>query len=449
LRNTAAIRATGRAQPDSARCLDPIDAPETGRENRMVRLALLSCCAYLVVSIGRIGELVPQLAEAPLAKIAIGSALVGLFASYGERLRHPILSTRIGKLGACLLALSIISVLFSVWRSNSLVVIRDNALVLAVSYALIVKCATQWRDIEALLKALVIAAGALAIAALYGYAGGRAEARSMYDTNDLAFILVAVLPVTVGLALARSGIIRVGYLAAAATFAFTIVLTASRGGFIGLMAVAVTLRFLRPWGDARLHRGRILTTAILLATLGFVAWTFAPAENRDRIASIFSLESDYNLDPTERNGRLAIWTRNFSAGVARPIGYGVGSFGVVDTMQGGDDRAPHNTLLEAFVELGVFGALLLLRLYWVAIADLRRVGGGTSPKSEAAPPDIRSIYARCMSAALIGTLVSGFFLSMLKSSVVWALFALAAAMIASVANADKRESNRRSHHVAG
>ncbi len=109
----------------------------------MANVALLSCCAYLVVSIGRIGELVPQLAEAPLAKIAIGSALVGLFASYGEQLRHPILSTRIGKIGACLLALSIISVLFSVWRSNSLAIIRDNALVLAVSYALIVKCATQ------------------------------------------------------------------------------------------------------------------------------------------------------------------------------------------------------------------------------------------------------------------------------------------------------------------
>ncbi len=401
--------------------------PQTGAK---LGWTLWSCCAFILVAVGRVGELVPALATLPLAKIAIGSAMIGLIAEYRQLSPYTISASRIGRISASLLALSIVSVLFSVWGTNSLETVRDEVAVVAVSYMLIFKVATHWRAIEMLLKSLVLAAGVLAFAALYGYAGGRAEVASMYDTNDLAFVLVSVLPIVVGFAVTRSGMPRLVYLTIAASFVVTVLLTASRGGFLGLVAVIATLSVARLWPQSNRNRAaRGIGIAVLLALFSLAAWVSIPQDAQERIASILHIESDYNLDPDESNGRLAIWKRNFSAGLHRPIGYGIGNFGIVDMMMGGQDRAPHNTLLEAFVELGALGLILLVRLYWVSLSQLAIAGRPAEP-GEDAHDAVRSIFARCVRAALIGTLVSGFFLSMLKADLLWALFAIAATVVA-------------------
>ena len=81
-------------------------------------------------------------------------------------------------------------------------------------------------------------------------------------------------------------------------------------------------------------------------------------------------------------------------GVKRPIGFGIGSFGVVDVMSGGSDRAAHNSLLEAFVELGALGLVLFLRIYWIGLSQLASVGRLPTTGHASAQEHRRSVFAR-------------------------------------------------------
>lgn len=212
-----------------------------------------------------------------------------------------------------------------------------------------------------------------------------------------------------------------------------ILLTSSRGGFLGLVAVTVLLVLLpinppSPEPKKRMSRktkGKLILPLIIALGGFMVVWPYLPQDTRDRIASIVSLQDDYNLDATNEKSRGRIWRRGVIASFERPYGYGPRSFGMVDLQFGGKMMAPHNSFVQASVELGILGLIMFLRMYWLSWRDLGRARSELMRKPELDQEQREQIiFSRMLQVGLIGNAVAGFFLTMAYSSVVWVMFGI-------------------------
>jgi putative inorganic carbon (hco3(-)) transporter len=280
----------------------------------------------------------------------------------------------------------------------------------------------------------VVSGVILSLWALVGFHGGRATSLTeMYDPNELAYLLVSVLPLGLAFAMtAKSKAIWLLNSGVSGLMVIVLLLTGSRGGFLGLLAVLALLVTwpikppdLRP--QAVRKRRRVIPALLGVLCLSLIVWPYLPAETRHRLATVITLEGDYNLDTTNQQGRTSIWERNFTAALHRPIGYGARSFEIVDMRTGGRYMAPHNSYLQALVELGFIGAFLFIRVYalsWSVLQRGRRVLLVTAAEGER---DEVLVFARLLQISLIGNAVAGFFLSMAYSTVLWVLVTLALA----------------------
>jgi putative inorganic carbon (HCO3(-)) transporter len=268
-----------------------------------------------------------------------------------------------------------------------------------------------------------------------GFHGGRASAGDSYDTNDLAYVLVSILPLALAFALtAKTKAKMLVNAGVCALLLLTLLLTSSRGGLIGLvamLAVMVLVPLKRPQ-DGK-SRNRIVLPVVGLVCASMLVWSFLPAETRGRLSSVLQLENDYNMDTTNKDSRSAIWERGITAALQRPVGYGVSTFQMVDIRMGGKFRAPHNSILEVLVELGFLGLLLFIRMYllsWRALQRVRHCLLALAPSEE---HDQMLVFGRMLQVALVGNFVSGFFLSMAYSVILWVLFAVAIACVSLIA----------------
>lgn len=147
--------------------------------------------------------------------------------------------------------------------------------------------------------------------------------------------------------------------------------------------------------------------------------------------TLLHLNNDYNTDLDDKTGRDAIWLRGFKAFRARPYGYGPQSYEMVDLLFGGQFKAPHNSYLEALVELSPLGLLFLLRMYLLTLRALQRTRSkmlsGASPSTDEAE---RAVLARALQYGVLGNMVAAFFLSDAYSMLPWVISGLAAAISA-------------------
>jgi hypothetical protein len=393
--------------------------------------------AYVIIVVGRPHEWIPALMAVPFAKIAFGGALLAAYANR-TALSTPIFKQPIARTAMFFFALCVLSIPLSIWPIKSMRVVTDGIVTLAFSFALIVKLGSNWSALRIIIRALPWSAGILALNSLSSYTGVRPSGTAYYDPNDLAFVMVALLPVICAAAIVKRGLQKILFWGLALCTLVATLLTESRGGLIGLALVipALCIFSVDP-RKAQLPRGRrvgrIITNLLLVAVIGVTVWTAVPQSARSRLATVMTLEDDYNM--TERNGRWSIWKRNVAAGISRPIGFGVGSFMAVDIRTGGKWNAPHNTLVQVFVELGVLGLWLYLRLFYLSWRELRQViatGDISQPNPETLA---RLAMCRALCISLIGVIACGFFLSQAYSNLPWALFAIIAALTASVHSA--------------
>jgi O-antigen ligase len=170
---------------------------------------------------------------------------------------------------------------------------------------------------------------------------------------------------------------------------------------------------------------------VLLAVIGIVGWHSLPENTRARLASVTELGSDYNANAQDSGpsaGRLAIWTRNLPLAFNRPWGYGAGAFETVDgRFGGGRFRAPHNTFLQALIELGVAGFGLFIAIIFSVLRYLH-APTATGPENAAMARDEPRAFARALGIGLVGLCITGFFLSELYANVFWTLVTLSCAV---------------------
>jgi O-antigen ligase len=378
-------RAAREGAPPAARMIaEPLAAPEADRASH--RLAFAGLFLFTLVLYVRPNDLFPGLLGAfPTAK------LVGLFTllvyagsklSRGERLTIWPLEMR---MLAVIVALGVIHVPFAYSRANSFSLLTDTFLKVAVVFALMVNLLDSRGRLYSILRLVVICGTAVALGTVAA-AGGKASvggdrisgivSGQFGNPNDMATALNILLPITVALALSRKGTARMLYFACGAAITIGVVMSFSRGGFLGLLAMGVVLL----WKVGR--RNRIATALVFLLAAGIFV-SALPSGYTDRLFTILHTEKDGTGSAQERQVLLSQAIELAAKHVA--FGVGMGNFSVYSI----NNRAAHNSYLEISAELSLLGLAAYLGMIFAPLRTLRRIENQTA---SARTPRDREMY---------------------------------------------------------
>lgn len=383
---------------------------------------------YIAVVVGRVGDLL-HLEGLPLAKILAGCALIVALTNIKSLSPVKVRDIRLARLMLALMAWTTFSLVFSIWKSPTLGVVLHTVIATTISSVLIIKCSHRWSAVRRMLFGAVGATLALSIAALLTSFAGRAGNNNDYDPNDFAYVLVGLLPCVCAFITISKGWRRALFAGIGLWAIFAILLTQSRGGLLGLTADVIALTLLFPAiskssAPVNPSKGELLGRILIVCLLGLAIWHELPADARARLETITTADQGYNV--TSRGGRVQIWKRDLPLIVYRPWGYGANTFAAVDGIYaGGTYKAPHNTFLQALIELGLPGFLIFV---WLLVIYFSQV------KQLAAPAQGRwsepAVFARALGVSQIGMCVSGFFLTELYANEFWLSVALLCAIAA-------------------
>jgi O-antigen ligase len=426
--------------------ISPATPAETcDAEPPRLRALELAYCTFLVIAVGRLGELLPAIAALPLAKVSMGIAIALLAIKWKALWRLPPVVVPFKRTSLALAAVAVVTAPFSVWRGATFGFLYQELPVLAAAVVVACKISSNWFVLRRIITALIVGSLALALSALKAFHGGRASIGATYDANDLAYLLVSIMPLALGFALTtKTRLRRLVGIVVFGIVILTLLLTGSRGGFLGLLAVLIMLVLVpirRPQVNAGKARRRILPAILGIALLTAVIWPYLPAETRSRLATVVALGTDYNSDTSDIGSRSNIWERNLTAALRRPVGYGVGTFPMVDLQTGGRFRAPHNSYLETLVELGFIGMFLFLRMYVLSWRALQKARASLLASAATDERDAMLVFARMLQMTLVGNAVAGFFLSMAYATTLWVLFAVVISLVSLVASNARNPSH--------
>jgi putative inorganic carbon (hco3(-)) transporter len=233
------------------------------------------------------------------------------------------------------------------------------------------------------------------------------------NPNDLALHLVTMVPIAIAFFFTkRNPLSKVLYAICAALLIAGIVVTFSRGGFLGLIGAGGVLA----WKLGRRHKLAV-GMCVLVAALGFVA--LAPGEYATRLGTITSVASDVTGSSSQRQ---QILIRSLLVTARHPLfGVGMGNFHIVSI----HELVSHNAFTQVSAELGLAALVLYV---WFMIAPLRRLRE-IERETFAARRASRFYYlAVGLQAALVGYMVSSFFASVAYNFYVYYLVGYAVAL---------------------
>ena len=327
----------------------------------------LACCvaAFLFLCLGRV---TPFLI---LAFSFVIAAMVQRARAPTGRLRTPGWSF----MGAALWCLG--GALFSHWPANSCAWWGVGLVVcLAAWQSASYPWSTRGRQILAL--AVSAAGGAVGLAAVVQFAVTHQEATArMAHPNRLASFLLMLWPVAYSWGrTCRRGVWRAGACIACAATLGGMLVTFSRGGWLGVLAQVLYL------SHRKMLRALLLVLLVLAVALLVLPWEMAG------LARTLSLDYGANIS------RLQEWDAALRLIGEEPVwGVGVGNYArAAGTMS----LVPHNFFLHVAAQTGLVGLCLLVTLFWRVWKDLRsRAAGGASP------------WAAAATVAMVGLLAQG------------------------------------------
>lgn len=297
--------------------------------------------------------------------------------------------------------------------------------------------------------ALAMVASAARIGGLRGAltADGRLMG-GMGDPNEMALYLVACLPFAVS-AYLETSTRRGALLGVVATAACLVGLlaTASRGGFVALVAVFLVIGALR--------RGRMSPRVRHAAALGVLCCMLFGGGLAARYAYAGSLSSA--LERIWRmEGRPSLWlTALRMLGDHPVVGVGLGNFISPNIFFAAQQAAhtprvlpapkvAHNSYLEIGAELGLVGLLLFAHMLLSSEAKLVERSNRLAKEGDWA----LSTALRNLATSLAGVAVGLVFLSEEYSKLVWLICALASAgLVCSAARDERRSGSSREAHA--
>lgn len=237
-------------------------------------------------------------------------------------------------------------------------------------------------------------------------------AGSPYDVinpNGLAFVIVSVLPFFHYLSLSSSPKVKMLYLLALPVLLYTLVLTASRSGFLALVVILLVI-FMKS--------RRKLTLAIIIGVAAVAIFSSLTDIQKERYFSITQKDA---RGAESAKGRIEGIFESFKVAMNKPIiGHGLGTSLEATFNAIGVAQPAHNLYAEIMQELGLFGLLIFLFFIGSIISNFR-----TSRMRVYADPR-QSFYLKNVTVAMGVWLVMNIFFSFASyglSSYEWYLFA--------------------------
>ena len=371
----------------------------------------------------RPNDLFSAIGDFPLVKIvAIGAMVIYIVSKSGAGARPSVWTLEM----SMLLVIAVLGMLlmpFAASPNDSLDALTDTYLKTVIIFILMVNLLDTRQRIFSLWKLVVICGAVLGVGAINSYIKGEFTAQGLRieglvggmfeNPNDLATALDLLLPFAVLLMLISKGFARLFFLCCAAVLTIGVLVTLSRGGFLGLIALGGVLLW-------KMGRGRRLKTTLAAALICGILFAVMPGGYGNRVATIFNTEEDQTGSAQLRR---ELMERAASIAISRPVvGVGMGNFHIYSIRE----KEAHNGYLEIAAELGVTGLIAYLIVIFAPLISLRRIERqtrGMRSKGE------REMYWLSVSvqAALVAYMVCSFFASI---QYLWYLYYTAAYAVA-------------------
>jgi probable O-glycosylation ligase (exosortase A-associated) len=219
------------------------------------------------------------------------------------------------------------------------------------------------------------------------------------DNNDVALALNMVVPLVFAFTkIFQAKRLRLLFYAVFGLTVFSIILTQSRGGFVGLMAVAAVM--------GMKSRGKFLVIPAMLV-LGPVLFYFLPEHYKARVQTLENYDTDLSA-----LGRLNAW--KFAANLAREKPLTGGGFECF-TPELFMEYAPepldyHAAHSNYFLVLGEHGYPALLLFCALLIATLLKLRRLETLSAKLPALSWVNVYAAALQSGIIGYAISGAFL---------------------------------------
>lgn len=251
----------------------------------------------------------------------------------------------------------------------------------------------------------------------------------MYDPNDLALLMVSSLPITYMLFNIEKRFVKRIFLGTTIILSLlTIVLTKSRGGFVGMSVLLGSFILIKTNINTSRFNFRKAAIIGLLVVLGL---TFTSPAYEERMRTIFG-----NSD--EGSGRIGLWKRTIEMIKEKPfLGFGVGNFtssyGIrlssnkFKNMPSPEDWAPsawataHNSFLLVAVELGIPGLIIFLSILGSCLRSFRKIRRYALQQGN----DLIFFSAGMLSLSFLSFIICAFFISSAYSNYLFFLVGMA------------------------
>ncbi len=217
------------------------------------------------------------------------------------------------------------------------------------------------------------------------------------NPNDLAMALDLLLPLAIVLALTSKPAGRLIYSACALVLAMGVVVTFSRGGFLGLAAAGGILLW-------KLGRHNKLSMVMAAFAACAVLALSMPAGYSDRLFTIIHTEQDTTNSAQERQGEMKQALEIASRHLV--IGIGMGNY----SFYSNHAIRAHNSYIEVAAELGLAGLVAYLILIFGPLRSMKRIERETSQANDPERRELRFLAAG-VHASIVGYLICAMFSS--------------------------------------
>jgi O-antigen ligase len=289
------------------------------------------------------------------------------------------------------------------------------------------------RKMAIFVNVLVLVFLYVGIWALFAGGNGPAGSHGAQDENYTSAMMCMAIPLAYfSIPLATRRAAKILYMVALLVYVAAVVISNSRGGFLGLLAVALYCVYYSPKRKAALA-ALAAGTLIALAAAGPQYW-----EEMGTITDTSEATADTRLE------LWAIASRMFAANPVFGVGPGnfrwnVGNYQSAEQLEkfGRDltySIVVHSTYFEILSELGAVGALLYALIVVRTFRDLSRVRASAGPIRDTGrgveTGEGRSMrcYSLAISGSLVGFLVPAAFVSFTYFSHFWLMAALGVAL---------------------
>jgi hypothetical protein len=389
---------------------------------------------WTLINIGRPQDIFPVLQDIYPGKIAAALSL-GAYLLLNKNLakdEKSFWSFPDFRLIAEFALVAVISTPFGYYPGMSLQFLQEFLIKFGLYLYLVIRLINTKERIEGFLYTIIIGGVTMGVAAvLQQKTGVRTHVGDMYDPNDLAMLVVTILPICFMTIFATKRFFSKMFLILASVFMLiAITTTQSRGGFIGLVVVATCMIFMRIAKVSRIKR------IIPIAILGLIFIYSMGSEYKGRIESIFE-NSDSGAD------RILIWKRSLTI-IKDHLILGVGpnafttAYGdylannrfpgeLSRQVGGGKWQTTHNSFLLVFAELGLPGFIIFISILYLTFRNLRRIM--KLPLADNEESKKIKYYGAGLMISLVGFLTCGFFLSQAYNGLIYTICVLSSSML--------------------